>query len=144
LLWTDGIRYEKVLVFVTNGAAYMRKAVKNLLTTYPNMIHVTCVIHELHRVTEEIRAYYPDIDTLISSVKKIFLKATSRIEFFKKIVPDLTLPLQPVLTRWGMWLKAAKYYADNYTIIKMIIETFPAIAASIEIANALTVILRKI
>lgn len=135
LLWPEGVQYEKVLLFVTDGAAYMLKAAKNLITMYPNMIHVTCVIHGLHRVAEEIRAYYPDIDNLISSVKKVFLKAPSRIELFKKIAPNLALPPQPVITRWGTWLKAAKYYADNYATIKLIIETLPVDAASIKTAK---------
>jgi hypothetical protein len=29
-------------------------------------------------------------------------------------MPGIPLPPQPVLTRWGTWLDAAMYYADNF------------------------------
>jgi uncharacterized protein (UPF0371 family) len=77
---------------------------------------------------EEIRGNYPEVDidfrqedisegftkksdetilklTLTSNVKKIFLKASLRVEKFKQEAPSLSLPPKPVvLTRWGTWL----------------------------------------
>ena len=47
----------------------------------------------------------------------------------------MALPPQSILTRWGTWLKAAKYYAENYKTIKLIIETFPVDAVSIKTAK---------
>jgi hypothetical protein len=72
------------------------------------MVHWTCLVHGLHRVAEEIRGNCPEVDSLISNVKKIFLKAPLRVEKFEQEASSLPLPPQPVLTCCGMWLNAAK------------------------------------
>jgi hypothetical protein len=59
--------------------------------------------------------------TLISNVKKIFLKASLRVEKFKQDAPSLSLPPKPVLTRWGTWLDAAMYYCENCSTIEKIV-----------------------
>ena len=87
------------------------------------MVYLTCLCHGLHRIAEEVRINFPHVDTLISNVKKIFLKAPSRIEVFKNAAPDLALPPQPVLTRWGTWLNAALYYANNFDTIKTVVDS---------------------
>lgn len=138
LLWPDGIMYDNVLLLVTDAASYMKKASSSLQILYPNMIHLTCLCHGLHRIAEEIRMNFPDVDKLISNVKKIFLKAPSRIDMFKNTAPDLALPPQPVLTRWGTWLNAALYYANNFDTIKTIVFSLdPEDASSIEMAQHL-------
>jgi len=48
----------------------------------------------------------------------VFLKAPSRSRIFKNEAPDIPMPPQPILTRWGTWLDAAKYYCENYEAIK--------------------------
>ena len=52
LLWPDKVERENVLLFVSYVAPYVIKALQLL---YPNMIHVTCLAHVLHRVAEEVR-----------------------------------------------------------------------------------------
>lgn len=68
---------------------------------YFKMIHITCMAHAIHEVAEEIRTNVQDINKLISSIKKIFLKAPYQIQIFKTITPRISLPPKPVLTRWG-------------------------------------------
>lgn len=136
LLWPSGILYENVLVVCTDAAPYMCKAMKGLQVLYPKMIHVTCVAHGLHRVAEVVRVSYPEVNTLISSVKKIFLKAPSRVEKFRVIAGDIPLPPSPVITRWGTWLDAATYYAENFEVVeKVVSELNPEDAQSIEEAQ---------
>src|SRR5215813_6760903 len=102
------------------------------------MVHVTCLAHAFHRISEEIRANYPDVDRLISNVKKIFLKSPYRIEAFKMRSPTLPLPLKPVITRWGTWLNACIYYSDNFDTVKSIVKDFkPEDAASLKIAQGM-------
>jgi hypothetical protein len=72
-------------------------------------------------VAEEIRGNYPNVDSLISNVKKIFLKTSLRVEKFKLEAPSLSLPPKPVLTRWRTWLDAAIYYCENYCTIEKIV-----------------------
>jgi hypothetical protein len=51
-----------VLLFVSYAAPYMIKAAKALQLLYPKMIHVICLAHALHRVAEEVRGSYPEVD----------------------------------------------------------------------------------
>jgi hypothetical protein len=76
----------------------MLKAAKGLKMLHPRMVHLTCLVHGLHRVAEEIRGNYPDVDSLISNVKKVFLKTSLRVEKFKQESPSLSLSPKPVLT----------------------------------------------
>ncbi|KRY27042.1 hypothetical protein T01_642 [Trichinella spiralis] len=64
---------------------------------FPNMLHLTCLAHGLHRIAEHVRCLYPDVDRLISNVKKLFLKAPSRVQLFKAMAPEIPLPPQPYL-----------------------------------------------
>lgn len=88
------------------------------------MIHVTCIVHAFHRVAEQIRGHYSKVDKIIANVKKVFCKSPYRINYFKEKAPLLSLPPQPIITRWGTWLKAAIYYCDNYELIRDIIISF--------------------
>ncbi|VVC30118.1 Hypothetical protein CINCED_3A008521 [Cinara cedri] len=72
------------------------------------MVHVTCIVHGFRRVAEEVRSYFNTVNQLISSVKKVFLKTPSRTRIFKNEAPDIPMSPQPILTRWGTWLDAAK------------------------------------
>lgn len=37
------------------------------------------------------------------------------------MAPNIPLPPQPVLTRWGTWLKAATYFCEHFEILNTII-----------------------
>ncbi|XP_050540377.1 uncharacterized protein LOC126905022 [Daktulosphaira vitifoliae] len=54
-------------------------------------------------------------------MKKNFRKAPYRIALFKSIAPEIRLPPEPILTRWGTWLEAAIYYCENFQIIYSVI-----------------------
>ena len=138
LLWPEGVKRENVLLLVTDAAPYMVKAGKGLQLLYPKMIHVTCIAHALHRVAEEIRGNYPDVDKLIATVKKTFIKAPLRVQKFKEIASSVPLPPEPILTRWGTWLNAANYYCTNYNVIEDIVNEFnEGEASSIKTAKTL-------
>jgi hypothetical protein len=121
MLWKDEVKRDRFLLIVTDAAPYMLKAATGLKMLYPRMVHLTCLAHGLHRVAEEIRVNYPDVDSLIYNVKKIFLKTSLRVEKFKQEAPSLSLPPMPVITRWGTWLDAAMCYCENYSTIEKIV-----------------------
>ncbi|KAJ4446446.1 hypothetical protein ANN_13142 [Periplaneta americana] len=73
LLWPT-TEHEERLLALTNNAAYVLKAAGTLQVIYPKMIHITCIVHSLHRTAEEIRSQHPKPNNLISSVKKAFVK----------------------------------------------------------------------
>lgn len=55
LLWPQEIKYDNILLFLSDAAPHMVKAGKGIQIMYSNMEHVTCLAHGLHRVTEEVR-----------------------------------------------------------------------------------------
>lgn len=115
---------DKILLMLSDAAAYMVKSAQNLKIFYKNLVHVTCIAHALNRVAEEIRYEFPDINALIMTAKKIFIKAPLRVQAYKDKLPGLPLPPQPVITRWGTWLDAAVYYADTFEQIRELIFSF--------------------
>lgn len=114
-------KVQDVLILCTDSVAYMLLAGKILKNTFPNLKHFTCLAHALHRLTETLRLNYSDVDILISNVKKIFLKSPNRIRIFKELHPNLSLPPEPVITRWGTWLEAAFYYAKHLDKISSVV-----------------------
>lgn len=115
-----------VLLFVTDAAPYMVKAAKGLKVMFLKMIHLTCMAHGIHRVAEDIRNNFRDVDRLISNIKKVFLKAPSRIIKFKEILPNVPLPPQPIITRWGTWLNSVVYVSKYYNGLKTVFDQFDA------------------
>ncbi|KAJ4446534.1 hypothetical protein ANN_13230 [Periplaneta americana] len=79
LLWPSGIKRENVL-FVADAAPYMVKAAKKIETLYPKLIHLTCLAHGLHRVAEEIRISYKNVDNFISHLQQNKPRVKVRIE----------------------------------------------------------------
>lgn len=108
-------------------------------STYPKLVNVTCLIHGINRVCETIRFEFDNFNKLISSVKKIFLKAPQPLPVFKEIFPNLQYPPEPIITRWGTWLEAAFYYADNQNLstIRSIVDILDENASAIRKAKQL-------
>ena len=77
-----------MVIFLTDAAPYMVKAAKGLQVLYPKMVHVTCLAHALHRVAEEVRGNYPEVDRFIANAKKTFVKAALRVQKFKEEAPS--------------------------------------------------------
>lgn len=102
----------------------MTKAGVALKIFYPNLIHVTCFAHAIHHFAEEIRNLFLSVNKLISAVKKVFMKAPSRIQTYREQLPTLPLPPEPVITRWGTWIKSACFYSEHFMEIKGIINQF--------------------
>ncbi|XP_017472303.1 PREDICTED: uncharacterized protein LOC108363449 [Rhagoletis zephyria] len=115
----------KVLLFLTNSASYMAKAARGLKIFYPKLLHVTCLALSIHRLAEEISSHFNELNLLISNGGKLFLKAPSRVQVFNAKFPGIPLPLEPITTRWGTWLDAVKYYAQN-------LEEFAAVVAELD------------
>ncbi|XP_003738973.1 uncharacterized protein LOC100902673 [Galendromus occidentalis] len=138
VLWPDGIQHEKVLLFVSDGAAYMKKAGAALKVIFSKMLHVTCAAHAVHSIAEEVRLIFPDVDRLVANGKKVFRKSAARVIRFREIAPGTALPPQPILTRWGTRIDAAIYYARNLEVFSSVIYALDASeAASIRVVQQL-------
>lgn len=138
-LWPDGIRRQNVLLFVSDAAPYMMAAGQLLKVNYhyQKLVHVSCLAHGLHRVAEEIRGTYALANDVISETKNVFLKAPKRKRLFCETAPGVPLPPQPVVTRWGEWLKAATYYHNHFEQVQAVIEILEQDAAVINRAQDL-------
>lgn len=129
VLWPEGVQEDKVLVLYSDAAAYMLKAGTALRVFYQNMIHFTCLAHGLQRVAEEVRSKYPQVNSIISNTKKVFVKAPQRVLHYREQLPNVKLPPEPVLTRWGTWIEAACFYSEHFKDVKSVIDSFPGKSA---------------
>lgn len=136
-MWGDFFeeKVNDVLMLCTDSVAYMLRAGRLLKTDFPNMIHVTCLAHALNRVAEQVRSQYANVDILIANVKKVFLKAPNRVKILKEMYPDLPLPPQPVITRWGTWLQAVSYYSIHFENISNVLNRLDS-SEALSIAHA--------
>lgn len=119
-----GIVNDDVLMPATDGAEYMIEAAISLKKKYPNLLHITCLIHSLYCMAEKIRNYYPDVKKLIVNTKAVFKKSPQRIKYFLHSCSGIPEPPQHVLTRWGTWLEAAFYYYRHFQAIKSVVSQF--------------------
>jgi hypothetical protein len=100
-LWPSGGNNEKVLLLLSDAAPYMIKAGKTLNVFFPNMIHITCLAHMLQRIAEKVRELFPNVNTLVNNLKRVFLKAPHRVEVYTDVLPNVVLPPESKLTREG-------------------------------------------
>ena len=114
----------------TDAATIARVVMDTLRSINPNF---DADQFKLFLSDEMVREMFKEVNCLIATVKKIFLKAPSRVVTWKQTHPDLSLPPEPILTRWGIWLEAALFYAKNYAKVKTILDKLdPDDALSIE------------
>jgi hypothetical protein len=92
VLWSERVQEEKVLVLYSDAEAYMPKAATALKVFYQNLIHFTCMAPRLQFVAEEVRSNFPDVNNLISSTRKSFVKATQCVQCYRNQLPDVALP----------------------------------------------------
>lgn len=71
----------------------MVKAGEVLKSLYSKMIHVTCVVHGLHRMAEEVRSQFNVVDKVILIIKK-YLDKPLVVYFYLKRKLQTLLYLQ--------------------------------------------------
>lgn len=110
-----------MLLLLSDATPYMIKAGKTLNVFFSNMIHVTCLVHMLQSIDEKVRELFPNVNILVNNLKKSVLKTPHRVEVYKDVLQNVALPPEPILTRWGTWIEAATFCADNFEQLKIII-----------------------
>lgn len=81
---------------------------------YENIVRCTRLVHCLNRVAENIRMQSPLVNTVITCGKKIFVKSPLRDRLFGEGLPNVPIPPEPIVTRWGTWWDATLYYSDHF------------------------------
>lgn len=135
-LWPDGIKYDRFKLLVTDQARYMTKAGRGLKEIFPRLAHITCIAHALHLVCEEIRGSHPLANKYIGYVKAIFVKSPLRIEKYKEEL-KISLPPEPIIIRWGTWIKASLFHLVNFDAISKFILTLDDDSEAIKKAKEL-------
>lgn len=110
-----------ILLVVTDQAPYMVLCFNTMKILLPNMHHVTCIVHSLHRVAEKVRDLCPAVDNFLGIMKVVFSRSCDRRDIWKDVT-ELPLPPEPILTRWGTWINAACFYGKNFTKVQKFIE----------------------
>lgn len=116
-LYGPNLPYEKLWLLISDQASYMLAAGKGLKQMFPNMKHVTCIVHGLNRVCELIKDRNKLVNKLIAKMKAILLKSNNRREKFAEMC-NFALPPTVIESRWNSWLNGAFYYAEHFTDIK--------------------------
>lgn len=129
ILWSGNI-YPHLKLIISDQAAYMLLAVRQLKksVSFPNLKHVTCVIHALHLVCNSIMNKYSLVNRFFSKEKKFFKFSGKKKRLFKSSTGLRIIPF-PILIRWGSWLKCVNYHLENRnfeSIKKFFLETVPA------------------
>ncbi len=120
------------VLLLSDAARYMTACTATLKLLYPRLFHVTCMAHLLHNCAEKVRGHFADVDNLIACVKALTVKNKFRRSQFAKIGS----PPQPVVTRWGSWLSAAGYYAENLLEVRKIVNSFEGDGVLVTTAKA--------
>jgi hypothetical protein len=113
----------KVFVLYSDAAACMLKAATALKVFYHNLINFTSMAYGLH-VAEEVRSNFSDVNKLISSTKKFFFKAPQCVQCYRYQLPDVVLPSELVLKKWGTWIQAVNFYNEHFDVVKSVAATF--------------------
>lgn len=124
------IKFSDVWAFVTDSASYMKKAFNTILhDLFPNSKHITCLAHLLNLVLEVFPDIFEDLNRVCGLVKKVFCKAPQRrLELRAYMQAQGLAPVMPVfavLTRWGSWIEAVQYLAENLDILYDFTLTLP-------------------
>ena len=77
------------------------------------------MLHALHNCAMKIRNQFIATHNAISTIKAITIKSNRSNDF-----SSIGAPPQPILTRWGTWLKAANYYSNNLPQVRQIVKNF--------------------
>lgn len=89
-----------------------------------------CVAHEFHRAAETVRLQFLIVDLLIATVKKIFLKAPSRILKVKELYKEFIYKINKYTYLWHplnlsllrVIYGQKQYISDNFEQIKNVQE----------------------
>lgn len=73
-LWPEGIKYDNVILCISDAVLFVVKAGKATRSFHSIIIHMTCIARAIHGVTEEIRGHFSNVDKSGANGKKYFLK----------------------------------------------------------------------
>ena len=115
-------------MFLNDAARYMSLAGKTLKELYLSLMHVNCVAHLLHNCAIRVRALLKNIDEVVATIKAATIKNKDRKKDFHDA--GLSSPLDPLITRWATWLRAAVYFCENLPVVCTIVKNWSGLLVS--------------
>ena len=116
ILWRT-LKYDKLYLLLTDQAPYMIKVGTKLKELFPNMLHITCLVHSLNLVCQTIKCRNMLTNELISQMKAALSKSHIRRQAFEDIC-DIKFPPNVIESRWHLWMECAFYYGQHFSKIK--------------------------
>lgn len=122
-LYQDENQYHNIHLVLTDSAQYMKKFIKIIKNTnkFPNISHITCLAHALHRVSEKVQGNSKYLYDFLINFKQFLKPIKIRNQF--KLITKLKLPPKFITTRWGSYLSCSNFYYQNLSLIKRFIKT---------------------
>ena len=101
---------------LSDQAPYAIKVGKMLKEIFPNLKHVSCLVHCLHRVCEKLKGMSPYVDKIVAFLKAKLVKNKENQKIFCQL-SGKPMPKLPIVTRWGSWLTFVVYIHDNFNSV---------------------------
>ena len=84
-----------------------------------DFLDVSYIPHLFHNCSSRVMTYNKNVDKLIGHVENSIIKSNGRKKLFENMAPP-----QTILTRFGTWLEACKYYIKYLPGVKEIVSGF--------------------
>jgi len=122
------VQRDDVLLFVTDAVPYnnMVKVANAIKAFFSKIIHITCLAHELHRISEKIRSLFPKVDDLAVNMQKYFCKPLHVLNCWKKSSWCSSTSFANYYTL-ETWSEAAMYNCEYFKpILKYVVQQLSA------------------
>lgn len=86
------------------------KKMKENGVIFPNVNHITCLVHGINLVCKSIQEDFTLVNLLVKETKKFFRNSPKRKRAFKDSSNLKSLPPFPVQVRFGSWLKCVNWF----------------------------------
>ena len=77
-----------------SGWLYQIKQVKcfrDLKVLFPNLHHITCLAHAIHRVAEKVRESHKSVDDFLGKMRVVFTRSNDRSQLWTDTTVSLFL-----------------------------------------------------
>lgn len=116
-LWSEGLQFDKLKLLVTENTPLMMDTAAALGKIFPEMKHISCLLHMLDEICNEFRANNPLLDEYVDTVTRIFITYPKiAAEFKSKLSIQFSLEQGSILSGTE-WLKAVCTYFNGTRIL---------------------------
>lgn len=104
----------KPFLFLSDSDSYTKRSVLSLRTIFTNCSFVFCKVHILQNFCAKLKDFHPQVDSPIVRIKSI----TCMNKTNREILIEVGVIPYVIITRYGSWLEASLWYAQNLEGVK--------------------------